>query len=142
MSTGPPNRRHILSQTYRTDNLSLQIFEFWSSSQTLGQSNTPTSPTALLHRLDTESSQLRILCALYESESSEGYAELESLMDCYTVPISVRTERQQSVTHSFGTQTLKDGSVELYWTHFLSRFLSTRVDEIAKPRVTSSSFFK
>jgi hypothetical protein len=95
---------------------------------------------ALLHQLDTYPSQLRIICAPYRAQDAEGNAELESLMDHYAVPQTVRTERAQSVTHSFGTQTVKDESVELSWNHFLNRAISIRVDENARASVANSSW--
>ena len=133
-------RRHIFSDVYSTNALSLQIFEFTSLSQTHSRPSAPTNLAALLHRLDSYPSQLRIICAPYQVQHAEGNAELESLMDHYSVPATVRTERAQSVTHSFGTQTVNDGSVDLAWNHFLSRIISTRVDEHARTSVANSSW--
>lgn len=135
-------RIHSYSDVFSTNALSLQIFEFSSSRQLHSQPSAPTNLTALLNRLDTQPSQLRIICAPYQAQDAEGNAELKSLMDHYAVPATVWTERTQSVTHSFGTQTVGNGSVELTWNHYLSRVISIGVDENARTSVVSSSWVK
>ena len=147
MSSRPGNcrheetgRSHIVSDVHSTNALSLQIFDFASSFQTQAEPSAPTNMAALLHQLDTYPSQLRIICAPYRVQDAEGNVELESLMDHYAVPQTVRTERAQSLTHSFGTQTVNDGAVELSWNHFLSRAISICVDENARASVANTSW--
>ena len=147
MSTGPRYRRHVetgnrftVSNVFSTNWISLQTFEFSCSYQTYGQPNAPIDMTALLHQFDTCPAQLRIICAPYEARSPEGNAELKSMMDHYKVPAAVQTDRARSVTHSFGTQTVMDGSIELAWNHFLNSNISIRADENARVNVAGSSW--